>query len=262
MVALLCSSAGASGRGAASGEQADIKSLNAVLEQAFFDIPQSAVKADEALIDQVYERGSIPVIVRLRDADLPYGFFADRQRPRSENIAALQATVLDDMIACSRKEMQPLCMSSVSACFLPWHCRLMLPELEALLAHPNVIDIVEDSTCSAGIAGQCSVDRRGTGRLFFSLYGLGQAVAILDTGVDKNHPFLSGKVVSEACYSSNDSFYSATSVCPGGVTESTAVDSALNCDPAVAGCFHGTHVAGIAAGKNADVFRCGAKTHP
>jgi subtilisin family serine protease len=32
--------------------------------------------------------------------------------------------------------------------------------------------------------------------------GAGQAVAILDTGVDKTHPFLTGKVIAEACFSS------------------------------------------------------------
>ena len=31
--------------------------------------------------------------------------------------------------------------------------------------------------------------------------GTGTAIAVLDTGVDRNHPFLAGKVVSEACYS-------------------------------------------------------------
>lgn len=77
--------------------------------------------------------------------------------------------------------------------------------------------------------------------------GAGQTVAIIDSGVDKNHSFLNGKVVSEACYSSNTT--SSTSVCPGGATESTAPDSGLHCPSNVEGCPHGTHVAGIAAGR-------------
>lgn len=75
--------------------------------------------------------------------------------------------------------------------------------------------------------------------------GSGTVVAILDTGVDKNHPFL-GNVVAEACFSSNVASYPATSLCPGGATSSFAAGSALPCS--LAGCYHGTHVAGIATG--------------
>src|SRR5262247_557622 len=43
--------------------------------------------------------------------------------------------------------------------------------------------------------------------------GSGTMVAILDTGVDNTHPFLVGKVVEEACYSSTVAQHS-TSFCP------------------------------------------------
>jgi len=43
--------------------------------------------------------------------------------------------------------------------------------------------------------------------------GVGWSIAVLDTGVAKNHPFLAGKVVSEACYGTDTA--TATSMCPG-----------------------------------------------
>jgi subtilisin family serine protease len=76
--------------------------------------------------------------------------------------------------------------------------------------------------------------------------GAGWTVAVLDTGVDSSHPFLAGKVVSEACYSS-DVNHRSTTMCPSGATASTLPGSAGPC--LLSGCGHGTQVAGIAAGK-------------
>ncbi len=80
--------------------------------------------------------------------------------------------------------------------------------------------------------------------------GAGWTVAILDTGVDKTHKFLTGKVVSEACYS-YDNPPDYETLCPDGSTSMIGPGAA---DPfkctGVSGCDHGTHVAGIAAGKD------------
>jgi subtilisin family serine protease len=76
--------------------------------------------------------------------------------------------------------------------------------------------------------------------------GSGTMVAIVDSGVDRNHPFLGGRVVEEACYSSSVPGESQ-SVCPNGLEEQVGPGAAAPCS--LASCMHGTHVAGIAAGN-------------
>ena len=75
--------------------------------------------------------------------------------------------------------------------------------------------------------------------------GGGVAVGIVDTGVDATHPFLAGKVAAEACYSSTVAGLS-DSVCPNRLDEQHGSGAAAPCP--FDDCFHGTHVAGVAAG--------------
>jgi subtilisin family serine protease len=121
---------------------------------------------------------------------------------------------------------------------------------EALQNNPMVVGIEEDIIMYPMLI--TSVPLINADDVWAAGYtGSGQVVAVLDTGVDKNHPDLLGKVVSEACYSTTSPITNppTTSLCPGGVAASTAVDSALpyasNCPAGE--CDHGTHVAGIVA---------------
>ncbi|HJT09681.1 MAG TPA: S8 family serine peptidase [Candidatus Nitrosotalea sp.] len=83
--------------------------------------------------------------------------------------------------------------------------------------------------------------------------GSGQTIAVLDTGVDKTHPFLSGKVVAEACFSAPAQAGDA-SFCPNGQTSEIGSGSAVPCPDSISGCFHGTFVAGIAAGNDPTIL--------
>lgn len=64
--------------------------------------------------------------------------------------------------------------------------------------------------------------------------GKDQMVAVIDTGVDRNHPFLRGKVVREACFSAR---------CPNGKRRMEGKGASRPVH------MHGTHVAGISAGN-------------
>jgi subtilisin len=77
----------------------------------------------------------------------------------------------------------------------------------------------------------------------------GTTIAVLDTGVDRTHPFLAGRVVEEACYSTGAPGLSQ-SFCPNGLDQQIGTGAAAPCS--LPSCEHGTHVAGIAAGGDAD----------
>jgi len=86
--------------------------------------------------------------------------------------------------------------------------------------------------------------------------GEGTVIAILDTGMEPDHPFYSDRIIQQACFSSerenDEAGYRTQSLCPNGETTQIGGDAGRDCDPAIGGCGHGTHVGGIAAGNSPD----------
>ncbi|MDH3676815.1 MAG: S8 family serine peptidase [Nitrosopumilus sp.] len=121
--------------------------------------------------------------------------------------------------------------------------------MNALLSSPLIKSIHED------MIGEPTLDLSGPviglDDSFNAGYdGKGWTVAILDTGVENTHSFFTGRIVSEACYSTNDGVMLVSSVCPLGVTNATGPGTGTSCHASIRGCDHGTHVAGIAAGNS------------
>ncbi len=194
------------------------------------------------LIDSAQKNGSARVIIELNTKFVPEGNLTDSQIKNQQiSINKVQNELLRSLsffrIANVKQfEYIPYLAVEVDA-----------EALRQMLNDNLVLSIQEDVIGEPALAESTSIV--GANTAWNSGYtGSGQAVAIIDSGVDKNHSFLAGKVISEGCYSSNIAGTS-TSVCPGGVTESTAANSGLHCDTTISGCAHGTNVAGIAAGR-------------
>ncbi|MEU1286594.1 S8 family serine peptidase [Kitasatospora sp. NPDC005856] len=128
--------------------------------------------------------------------------------------------------------------------------------LQQLSTRPGVISVTEDVPAAPTLNE--STVKIGSDQAFAAgKTGDGTAVAVLDTGVAVHHPFLSGRVKTQACFSVNDEVSGATSLCPDGSGQQegdTSADADSGpCTTLGTACSHGTHVAGIAAGDGAGI---------
>lgn len=128
------------------------------------------------------------------------------------------------------------------------------PALQALMADQEVGSIHEDTLLTLSLSESAPLIGAPTA-WDYGYTGEGWSIAIIDSGVESSHPFLSGKVIEEACYSTSS--YTGfpagtfTSLCPNGNDEQTGSGAGQPCS--LTSCDHGTHVAGTAAGKETNI---------
>ena len=79
--------------------------------------------------------------------------------------------------------------------------------------------------------------------------GKGQAIVVIDDGIDSDHDMFANKIIKEACFSETGSS-TDISLCANGSISQIGQGSASNCRKIIDACDHGTHVAGIALGND------------
>lgn len=217
-------------------------------------LPKDARPAKQALYDRVQAGETVRVLVQLREAlpDEIAGDVGDASKdPVSRNIAIVQQLFMDEL-ATVKKSTPLRTYSRIPFMLLEVDAEI----LNATLKSEYVVGIYEDEIYSpmhneniAAIGADAAWEYGGSGE--------GQVVAILDTGVDVEHPYLKDKLVHGACFSSNykslSGDFESISTCPGKAGKAYGVEAGADCGRDVSGCDHGTRVAGIAAGR-ADTF--------
>jgi subtilisin family serine protease len=169
---------------------------------------------------------------------------------------ALQASVLSSALGKTAAGLAAEDRGFQQIKFIPgFSMRANAAEIAALRADPRVEAVVENRINKPLLLDSTGIVKMTTsgGGYAKGATGKGQAVAVLDTGVNGTHEFMTGKVISEACYNTVDAVEGFASRCPGG-TDGPGVGTGVDCDSGdFFGCGHGSHVAGIAAGKNTSV---------
>ncbi len=199
----------------------------------------------DALHAQAAAQGTVRVIVRLSAPFVPEGQLASPAHVMGQRqmLAGVQATVRGHLRSVHHRVVRDFSGT------LPLMALEASPDALRMLASLRgiVADVQEDQLSAPGLVD--SIPLINANDVWAAGYnGSDQIVAILDTGVQNSHTFFGGRVIAEACFSSNSA--SSTTVCPGNVETSFAPGSGVNCPVAGSGCKHGTHVAGIAAGSS------------
>jgi subtilisin family serine protease len=233
------------------------------------------------LSEQAQEQGRVPVLIRLRTEDITETTASERTDSglsgRSDGPARLRQRLrsVQPQWQRARQRIRAKLQRGTAKGTGFNHLPLLAMEvnredLALLKASPDVLSIAPDRSLYPVLAQ--SMVRIGGPAPISGYNGQGQVVAILDTGVDLDHPAFSGRILGpeQACFSGINNSNSVSLcptglpdcvICPTGAPECTfdSPDSGRSACGSGAGancsvddddpvCWHGTHVAGIATG--------------
>ena len=225
LVAVAVLSAGLLCAGRAPAQGALPESLADVSAAQRAKLDTSLVAALRARVGAAASAAPLRVLVQLDSAELAALAPADRAGRRAE-VARLQGRVLPDLPAADASVLWTY--ESLPALALALRSERALARLAA---HGEVARVYpsldQQYDLLASVAQIRANARQAEGNL-----GAGVVVAVLDSGVDSDHPDLASSLVGQECFLSGGG-------CPGGGTRRSGPGAAED------DVGHGTHVAGI-----------------
>ena len=202
------------------------------------DVPE----LDAQMISTLDTQGWVRVIVmfgqppgRAFSRDLP-------DRERIEQIAHAREQILSDLGGQVVSKRQFLLVPGFAA-------EVNQEALKQLQAHP-LVERIELDLPGSGNMAQGGPLARIPDIYSAGLTGAGVKVAIVDSGIDTDHPDFSGRLVAQQCMCSGGA--GETGCCPNGLETQSGAGAADDENG------HGTHVTGIAAGGGSVALRGGA----
>ena len=189
-----------------------------------------------ALLQKVWQEGTVRVIVRLGTPFAAEGLLRDAVAVELQrgDIADVGARVVSGLSGTRHRVIHHYETVPFLALELGPDALILLSQLAGVVSAVHA-----DEELRASLAESVPLVRANAAQAV-GFGGAGKMVAVIDSGVDKSHPFLAGRVVEEACYSSSGH-------CPNGTVQQLGPGTGVPCQ--FAGCKHGTHVAGIVAGS-------------
>ena len=191
--------------------------------------PLSQATPDGDLVEKSLETGSVEVIVQV-----------DQIGRKPDVLAAVDGTEYREL---REYDLLPLMALEVDS-----------EGLTRLASTPGVLAVSENELTAPSLASTIPIVNADDVQTL-GWTGAGRTVAVLDTGIDADHPFFTGRIAAMACFSGTSG--GTTSLCPNGGTSDTNADIEpggtllAGCVGIPGNCDHGTHVAGIAAGAQA-----------